>query len=98
MRPSHRIAADRTLGIVCRGLGAAVALVCLAALTPLPNYLALALRPEPRLEAADAIVVLGGLVEPDGVLSPDSLSRVMQGISLYKARLAPLLVFSGPAF
>jgi uncharacterized SAM-binding protein YcdF (DUF218 family) len=98
MRPSHRKAVDRTLQIVCRCLGAAVALVCLAALTPLPNYLALALRPEPRLEAADAIVVLGGGVEPDGALSPESLPRVMQGIRLYKARLAPLIVFSGAAF
>src|SRR5437773_10351704 len=98
MHPSHRNAADRTLGIVSRCLGAAVALVCLAALTPLPNYLALALRPVPRLEAADAIVVLGGSVEPDGALSPESLARVMQGIRLYKARLAPLIVFSGAAF
>jgi len=98
MHPSHRKAADRTLGIVSRCLGAAVALVCLVALTPLPNYLALALRPVPRLEAADASVVLGGSVEPDGALSPESLARVMQGIRLYKARLAPLIVFSGAAF
>jgi uncharacterized SAM-binding protein YcdF (DUF218 family) len=98
MHPSHRSAADRTLSMCCRCLGAAVALVCLAALTPLPNYLALALRPVPRLEAADAIVVLGGWVEPDGALSPESLARVTQGIRLSKARLAPLIVFSGAAF
>lgn len=98
MRRSHRNTLDRTLGIVCRCLGAVVALVCLAALTPLPNYLARALRPEPRLDPADAIVVLGGGVEPDGALSSGSLSRVTQGIRLYKARLAPLIVFSGAAF
>ncbi len=95
MRPSHRTALDRTLAIVCRGLGALVALVCLAALTPLPNSLARALRPEPRLDPADAIVVLGGGVEPDGALSGGSLSRVTEGVRLYKAGLAPLTVFSG---
>ena len=96
MRPSHRNALDRTLVVVCRCLGAAVVLVCLAALTPLPNHLAQALRPQPRLEPADAIVVLGGGIDPDGTLTPDSLSRVTRGIRLYKAGLAPLIVFSGP--
>src|SRR2546426_10030947 len=96
MRPSHRNALDRTLVVVCRCLGAAAVLVCLAAFTPLPNHLAQALRPEPRLEPADAIVVLGGGIDPDGTLTPDSLYRVTQGIRLYKARLAPLIVFSGP--
>src|SRR2546425_56585 len=98
MHPGHRNALDRALVIVCRCLGAVVALVCLAALTPLPNYLARALRTEPRLDRADAIVVLGGGVEPDGALNSGSLSRVTQGIRLYKARLAPLIVFSGTAF
>src|SRR3989442_1333612 len=98
MRPSHRNALDRTLVVVCRCLGAAAVLVCLAALTPLPNYLARSLQAEPRLGPADAIVVLGSGVEPDGTLSPGSLYRVTQGIKLYKARLAPLIVFSGPAF
>src|SRR3989441_10054443 len=98
MRPSHRNALDRTLVVVCRCLGAAAVLVCLAALTPLPNYLARSLQAEPRLGPADAIVVLGSGIEPDGTLSPGSLYRVTQGIKLYKARLAPLIVFSGPAF
>src|SRR5438105_387345 len=92
MRPSYRNAPDRILGLVCRCLGTVVVLVCLAALTPLPNYLARALRLEPRLEAAEAIVVLGGGVQPDGALSSESLPRVMQGIRLYKASLAPPLV------
>ena len=98
MRRSHRDALDRTLVIVCRCLGAAAVLVCLAALTPLPNYLARSLQAEARLGPADAIVVLGSGIEPDGALSPGSLYRVTQGIKLYKARLAPLIVFSGPAF
>jgi uncharacterized SAM-binding protein YcdF (DUF218 family) len=72
--------------------------MCLAALTPLPNHLARVLRTDARLDPADAIVVLGGGIEPDGVLSPTSLSRVTQGIRLYKAHLAPLIVFSGPGF
>src|SRR2546425_7964860 len=98
MRSIYHNALNRTLVIVCRCLGAVVALVCLAALTPLPNYLARALRTEPRLDRADAIVVLGGGVEPDGALNSGSLSRVTHGIRLYKARLAPLIVFSGAAF
>lgn len=97
MRPSHRNPFDLALVIVCRCLGAVVALVCLAALTPLPNYLVRALRAEPRLDPADAIVVLGGGVEPDGALTAGSLSRVTQGIRLSKARLAPVIVFSGAA-
>src|SRR5256712_12453731 len=88
----------RTRVIVCRCRGAASVLVCLAALTPLPNYLARSLQAEARLGPADAIVVLGSGIEPDGTLSPGSLYRVTQGIKLYKARLAPLIVFSGPAF
>src|SRR3989442_1976969 len=98
MRRSHRNALDQTLVVVCRCLGSAAVLVCLAALTPLPNYLARSLQAEARLGPADAIVVLGSGIEPDGALSPGSLYRVTQGIKLYKARLAPLIVFSGPAF
>src|SRR5437773_12512661 len=98
MRRSHRNALDRTLVIVCRCLGAAAVLVCLAALTPLPNYLARSLQAEARLGPAHALVVLGRGIEPDGALSPGSLSRVTQGIKRYQARLAPLIVFSGPAF
>src|SRR2546427_195102 len=67
MRPSHRNALDRTLVVVCRCLGAAAVLVCLAALTPLPNYLARSLQAEPRLGPADAIVVLGSGIEPRAV-------------------------------
>src|SRR5213596_2333507 len=75
MRPSHRNALDRTLVVVCRCLGAAAVLVCLAALTPLPNYLVRSLQAEARLGPADAIVVLGSGIEPDGALSPGSLYR-----------------------
>src|SRR5438034_1739078 len=63
MGRSHRNALDRTLVVVCRCLGAAAVLVCLAALTPLPNYLARSLQAEARLGPADAIVVLGGGIE-----------------------------------
>src|SRR6266513_5539661 len=98
MRSSYPEVLDRTLAIICRCLGAFVALMCLLALTPLPNYLARALHTEARLDLADAIVVLGGGIEPDGALSSRSLSRVTEGIRLYKVRLAPLIVFSGPGF
>src|SRR5207244_8431740 len=93
MRRSHRNALDRTLVVVCRCLGAAAVLVCLAALTPLPNYLVRSLQAEARLGPADAIVGLGGGIEPDGALSAGSLYRVTQGIQVYKARVAQLLAF-----
>src|SRR2546430_17088206 len=97
MGRSHRNALDRTLVVVCRCLGAAAVLVCLAALTPLPNYLVRSLQAEARLGPADAIVVLGGGVGPAGALSPRPPFRGPQGPKPYKGRLAPLLVFSGPA-
>jgi uncharacterized SAM-binding protein YcdF (DUF218 family) len=48
------------------------------------------------LEPAEAIVVLGGGVTPDGVLSNSSMRRALHGILLHRKGLAPLLVFFGP--
>lgn len=50
-----------------------------------------------RFERAQAIVVLGGGVHQDGMLSHASLRRTLHGISLHRKGLAPLLVLSGPA-
>ena len=64
--------------------------------TPLPNRLALRFTTPPRLGPAEAIVVLGGGgVSSDGVLSNVSLRRALHGIVLQRNGLAPLLVFSG---
>jgi uncharacterized SAM-binding protein YcdF (DUF218 family) len=76
----------------------ALALFMAAAFTPLPDLLSHAMGYWPRLEPADAIVVLGADgVRADGTLADNSMRRTMHGILLYQRRLAPLLVFSGPA-
>ena len=45
--------------------------------------------------AADAIVVLGCRLKPDGTASPALARRVARGIALYRQGAAPLLVLSG---
>lgn len=81
--------------LACRIIGA-VALSSLAAatLTPLPLWLASHYAERPRLEPADAIVVLGGGVVR-GSLGDPSLQRVIHGIRLHRRGLAPLIVFTG---
>lgn len=77
------------------GIGGLLVFVA-AAFTPLPNWFDAWLAGTPRLERADAIVVLGrGGSDTDGVLTNRSLRRVMHGIELYRAVLAPRLVLSG---
>jgi uncharacterized SAM-binding protein YcdF (DUF218 family) len=44
----------------------------------------------------DAIVVLGAGILHGGVLSDQSLQRVIAGIALFRRNLAPILVLSGP--
>lgn len=44
---------------------------------------------------ADAIVVLGSLVHPDGTLSESGEERVRAGVALWKRGVAPLLVMTG---
>ena len=77
--------------------GATLALFALAAFTPLPNALCrrsvVAADPRP----AQAIVVLGSTMTPDGMLSASSLRRALHGILLYRRGLAPAIVFLGPA-
>lgn len=78
-----------------RLLGVGVLCLGLSLFTPLPNALARAFAVGARLESADAIVVLGAGVYPDGTLSPNALARAARGIALYRKGLAPVLVFSG---
>jgi uncharacterized SAM-binding protein YcdF (DUF218 family) len=72
-----------------------VGLVFAVMLTPLSNVLTRALAEPARLAPADAIVVLGSMVWPDGSLGSSSLRRAVQGIRLHRLGLAPLLVFLG---
>lgn len=82
----------RLLGLV--GVLAFVA----SAFTEVPNILAALNNPRPRLDHADAIVVLGAGIYPDGVLTSASLRRAVNGIVLYRRGLARLLVFTGPSW
>jgi uncharacterized SAM-binding protein YcdF (DUF218 family) len=85
---------------VARGirlLGAAgILLFFAAAFTPLANVVNARMGGTPRLEPAEAIVVVGrGGADADGVLTNRSMRRTLSGIELHRRRLAPLLVFSG---
>jgi uncharacterized SAM-binding protein YcdF (DUF218 family) len=81
-----------------RLLGAAGALaVAVAALTPAPNAMLERLAPQERLEAADAVVVLGGGMDELGNLGDSSLRRTVHGIRLWRRGLAPRLLLFGPA-
>ena len=81
--------------LACRVLGAlTLSGLAAATLTPLPQWLTVHYGERPRLEPADAIVVLGsGLAQ--GSLGDPSLQRVIRGISLQRRGLAPLLVVTG---
>ncbi len=82
----------------CRVLGfAGVAFFFISAFTPVPNILSRWLGSPSRLEPAQAIVVLGGGVSPDGVLSDSSMRRAIYGILLHRKGLASRLVFFGSA-
>ena len=84
---------------IYRLLGCAGVLFFLAtAFTPLPNLLSRRLGTPPRLEPAEAIVILGAGVEPDGVLSDSSIRWALHGMVLYRKGFAPLLLFSGPGY
>lgn len=53
------------------------------------------LFPPPIDGAADAIVVLGGGVHPDGSLPPVARARVERAVELFECGVAPRLILSG---
>lgn len=81
-----------------RRLGLAV-LGCffVAAFTPAANLAHRALSVGPRIEKAEAIVVLGAGVSSTGTLSDSSLRRAVRGIELERQGLSPVLVMLGPS-
>ena len=83
-----------TRGLRLLGL-AGVVLLLASAYTPLPERLAASIRVPPRIEPADAIVVLANSVAPDGTLSATSLRLAVHAIRLHRQGVAPLVVFSG---
>jgi uncharacterized SAM-binding protein YcdF (DUF218 family) len=81
---------------VSRGLGlAGLAILLACAFTPLATSLAGRLGRAPRIEPADAIVVLGAGILSNGTLSGQSVERALYGMRLHRRGLAPLLVFTG---
>jgi uncharacterized SAM-binding protein YcdF (DUF218 family) len=80
----------KSLGIVT------VVAFLLVSFTPLPNMLSRWAGASAHLQPAAAIVVLGGGMEGDGVLSNSSLRRAIHGIVLFQRGFAPLLALSGP--
>jgi uncharacterized SAM-binding protein YcdF (DUF218 family) len=68
----------------------------LVAFTPLANQIDRWVGVRAGLDSADAIVVLGGGIHSDGVLSERSLAHTLHGITLWRRGLARRLLFSGP--
>ncbi|MBI3826893.1 MAG: YdcF family protein [Candidatus Rokubacteria bacterium] len=88
-----------TAAVALRVLGGAtVALLAAVLFSPLPEALDAILRTPARLEPADAIVVLGAGLNPDGSLNGSSQRRAVHGMVLFQRHLAPVLVFVGPAY
>lgn len=86
-----RIAA-RTIGAV------GVAAFALLAFTPLAAALHGAVTGSAAPPRADAIVVLGSGVMPEGELNDNSLRRTVHGIRLFRQGLAPRIVLLGPEY
>lgn len=75
---------------------AGIGLFVVAAFSPLSNAMFRWSAATSDMQTADAIVVLGAGVGPDGTLSYESLARTVRAVELCRAGLAPIIVFSGP--
>jgi uncharacterized SAM-binding protein YcdF (DUF218 family) len=87
--PDRRAGPIHLLGAL--GLG----LFLMAAFTPLAPALGRATGVRPRIEPAEAVVVLGHGLRSDGTLTDASLRAALAGVELYRQALAPLLVLAG---
>lgn len=89
----------RVVRAVARIAGAAgLATLALLAFTPLAENLGRGMGASPEPPPADAIVVLGSGVMPEGELTDNSLRRTVHGIRLYRQGLAPRIVLLGPEY
>ncbi|HEY7513921.1 MAG TPA: YdcF family protein [Vicinamibacteria bacterium] len=87
----------RAVLLVCRILGSvALGGLAVSALTPVSDWLVALYAEQPRLEPADAVIVLGAGYSPNS-LGDHSLQRLVQGVRLQRRGLAPLLALSGQA-
>jgi uncharacterized SAM-binding protein YcdF (DUF218 family) len=76
----------------------ALAVFAVLAYTPAIGALSRRLDTAPEPGPADAIVVLGAGAAPDGVLSNQSLRRLLGGLILYRRGLAPRVILMGPGY
>lgn len=85
--------------VALRWIGAAgLAGLAVLAFTPLAARFAERMVPDHELPHADAIVVLGSGVMPEGELNDNSLRRTIHGIRLQRRGLAPRLILLGPEY
>jgi len=88
---------ERLWSLLSRGAGlAGVLLFAATAFTPLVQLFQRPLAVPTGAGRADAIVVLGASVSPDGLLECSSLRRALTGILELRAGRAPLVLFLGP--
>jgi uncharacterized SAM-binding protein YcdF (DUF218 family) len=85
-----------------RALRYALLIVCALALVSFAGFAALCVRIDcygriDRAQPADAIVVLGAKVQPDGQPGPDLRSRTEHAVNLYQVGMAPRLICAGGA-
>jgi uncharacterized SAM-binding protein YcdF (DUF218 family) len=82
---------------VCRvvGLLGLLAFV-VTAFTPAPRLIHRAMTSPSEERHADAIVVLGASVSPEGLLDSASLRRTLAGVRAQRRGLAPVLLLLGP--
>ncbi len=86
------------LGAGVRVLGAAALFAFAAvAFTPLAAVVDARMDHGSEIGPAEAVVVLGAGVGPEGVLQVQSLRRAVLGITLFRRGLAPRIVMLGPA-
>ena len=71
--------------------------VAIAGCSPVANYISARSGEPEKIAPADAIVVLGGSLNPNGTLSSASLFRTVTGITCFSRGLAPLLFLLGTA-
>ena len=94
------LALTRLAWLVWTGAAVAVALFCVAAMTPFvtsvlqPKAL-VRVDPIPK-EPLDAVIVLSESITPDSLLMPQALDRLLTGLALMRDSVANILVVTEP--
>jgi uncharacterized SAM-binding protein YcdF (DUF218 family) len=89
----------RRVRLAARAVGLlSVVAFAAVAFTPVAGALAAVMVSDAELPHADAVVVLGAGVMPEGELDDNSLRRTVHGIRLFRRGLAPRLVLLGPEY